>query len=397
MPPYDVVVVGARCAGATLAAWLAEAGLRVLLVDRATFPSPTLSTHTMHADSLAVLRDLGVLPHVEALGAPPVTHAVCDYGDFRITGRLPGYRGIDRGYCIPRVALDQVLVHHAAAAGVEVAERTWVNGVLRDGDSVCGVRLRAAGREHGVLADLVVGADGRRSTIASSVGSATTVSQRSAWALWFGYFDRIPYQRDAAYEMYFQGRSMFYVFPTTDGRHVVGGEFNTEEHPRLRVNDLPAFLAALRRCPGLVPRLEAARLVEGLYGLYRIESFMRRPAGRGWALVGDASFFKDPCTGQGMFDAFRGAQMLADLIVSRGLGAALDGYEARRDREFLEMFRYTCRAALSPPISAERRDVLRRIGEDPELTARYLGIHNHSARPGEVFSKARVRDLLALA
>jgi len=396
---FDVIVVGARCAGATTAISLAEMGLRVLLVDRTTFPSTTVSTHTMYADALAVLRDIGVLGRVEATGAVRVREVVCDYGDFRIVGTPPPIAGIDYGLCVPRILLDDILVQQCRERVTEVAESTRVIDLLTTDGRVAGVRLKAKSQPVTVTAPLVIGADGRLSTVAKSVGARSIHTQRSGWYLWFGIFADVPARDPSAYELYFHGASFFYVFPTTEGHHIVGGEFTFREYPRTTTRGLETFHTVLRQSPILAERLATARLIDGPYGMYRIDSFMREATGSGWALVGDASFFKDPCTGQGMFDAFRGAQLLASRVREGwlrygDLTRCLHQYANDRQREFGEWYQFTCRAAQSLPISAERRQFLRGISEDPELIALYLGIQNHAIRPSKLFSKTRMAALM---
>lgn len=393
----DVIVVGARCAGATLGALLARGGLRVMVLDRARFPSATLSTHTMHSDSLRVLRDVGALEAIRTIGAPEISEVVCDYGDFQIVGSPPAVGGIDYGLCARRARLDAVLVEHARASGAEILSEYTVEGVLSCDEEGIAVSVRGRGRVFTLRAQLLVGADGRTSTVARAVKARVLHKQVSGWFLWFAYFEDVPARARPAYELYFHGADFFYVFPTDDGLHVVGGEFSHAEHPHLIGSGVGGFLAALRSSPPLRARLDAARMAEGPYTLYRIESYLRETVGPSWALIGDASFFKDPCTGQGMYDAFRSAELLAEIIVSErraGRPEDVGRYARLRDDEFGSWYRFTCRAARGLPVSAERRQVLRAIASDPGLTAAYLGIQNHMTDPERFFAKDAVRALL---
>jgi menaquinone-9 beta-reductase len=396
----DVLVIGARCAGSTLAAHLARRGLRVTLADRATFPSPTVSTHTMHADALAVLRRADVLDRVLELGAPRVERVLCDYGDFRIEGAPPAIDGIDHGLCVPRVALDAALLDHALRSGADLMDRARLDELLLDGGRVTGAVVETRrGHRVRVRADLVVGADGRLSSTARLAGAGRLHAQRSRWYLWFAYLSDVPPSRPPAYELYFDGASFLYVFPTAGGLHVVGGEFAFADHPRPGSAGADGLLRMLRGHRTLGERLGDARLADGPYGMFRIDSFLRRPVGDGWALVGDASFFKDPCTGQGMYDAFRGAELMAGRLIDawsggRPLDAGLEGYAADREHEFGEWYRFTCRAAQAAPVSPERRALLRQVAGDPDLTRGYLGIQNHAVRPSAFFNKDRMRAVL---
>lgn len=393
----DVVIVGARCAGATLAALLASAGIPTIAVDRAHFPSSTVSTHTMHADALSVLRRTGALAAVESLGAPRIREIVCDYGDFQIVGAPPPIDDIDHGLCVRRVDLDAVLVEHARRRGAQVIEGVTAAPIVEDG-RVTGVRAAGDGASYEINASLVVGADGRTSTMARAVQARYLHRQSSGWFLWFGYFSDLEPRKMAAYELYFHGASFFYVFPTTGGHHVIGGEFSFQEYPGLLVEGVEGLMRAFRGCDALRERLGDARLVDRPFVLYRIESFRRVSVGPGWALVGDASFFKDPCTGQGMYDALRAAELLAQLVAKRSVSERplddLSDYALQSEREFGPWYRFTCRAARAQPMSTERGRMLRAIASDRALTEAYLGIQNHTTNPDDFFAKRNVARLI---
>ena len=393
----DVAIIGTRCAGATLASLLASAGIRTIAVDRARFPSSTVSTHTMHADALAVLRRTGALAAVESLGAPRVRQVVCDYGDFQIVGAPPPIDDIDHGLCVRRVDLDAILVEHARQSGARIIEGVAATPII-EGGRVTGVHAAGDRASYEINASLVVGADGRTSTMARAVRSGYLHRQPSGWFLWFGYFAELQPRPVAAYELYFHGASFFYVFPTTGGHHVVGGEFSFEEYPGLLIEGVEGLMRAFRGCDALRERLGDASLVDGPFVLYRIESYRRVPSGPGWALVGDASFFKDPCTGQGMYDALRAAELLARLVVERAVSERplddLSDYALQTEREFGPWYRFTCRAARAQPMSTERRRMLRVIANDRALTETYLGIQNHTTNPDDFFAKRNVARLI---
>ena len=137
---YDVIVVGARCAGASLAMLLARKGHRVSLVDRATFPSDhTMSTHLVWQNGVNRLRKWGLLDTVAASNCPPMSSFFIDFGDFRLDGEPTPAEGQKHAFCPRRFLLDKFLVDAAAAAGAEVREGVFVRELEGDGDRVTGI------------------------------------------------------------------------------------------------------------------------------------------------------------------------------------------------------------------------------------------------------------------
>ena len=142
---YDAIVIGARCAGAPTAMLLARQGHRVLLVDRATFPSDTMSTHLIHPQGLAALRRWGLMDDLIATAVPACPMLRIDFGPVVLEGTPPAVDGISEHYAPRRRVLDKLLLDAAAAAGVEVREQTSVKGVLWEASRVSGVRLNRGG------------------------------------------------------------------------------------------------------------------------------------------------------------------------------------------------------------------------------------------------------------
>ena len=167
---YDVIVVGARCAGSPTAMLLARAGHRVLLVDRATFPSDTMSTHLLHPPAVAALARWGLLDRLEATGCPPIeTVLVSTSGPSRSRGRPRPVDGTATAYGPRRTVLDALLVDAAASAGAEVREGFTVDEVLVEDGRVTGIRAARSGHTVTERARVVVGADGRNSLVAKAV------------------------------------------------------------------------------------------------------------------------------------------------------------------------------------------------------------------------------------
>ena len=158
---FDAIVVGARCAGSPLAMLLARRGCRVLLVDKAKFPSDTVSTHVIWQAGLARAKRWGLLDRIVALGAPKIRTVGFDGGDFALSGTPPPADGVDYAIAPRRTLLDKVLVDAAVEAGAELREEVYVSEVVTESGRVTGVRGQAAG---GAALDerarIVIGADG---------------------------------------------------------------------------------------------------------------------------------------------------------------------------------------------------------------------------------------------
>ncbi len=347
---YDVIVVGARIAGSTLAALLGDEGLSVLLLDRARFPSTTCSTHFFRGGGMVgVLRRLGVLEEVLALGCPPLTREF-NYKD----GDAEGMEGPPQdpgevGYSLSvrREPLDWVLIERARSTGcVDVGEGTNVVDLLLDEDRVTGVGL-ADGRE--VIARIVVGADGRHSLVARKVGPATEKEAPPLRALYYRYVsgfigpDGSP--PDAA-EFSLAGDELAYIFPSDAGLTCVAVSVNLESFRWLRQDFAARYDERIAAHPGLAPRVAAAQPASRLSGCGPERNDVRHPWGKGWALVGDSGLHQDPWSGLGMDMAGVHATFLGDSIVdivrnSSDEGEALERYHRRRNEHALPSFEET--------------------------------------------------------
>ncbi len=358
---YDVIIVGARVAGASTAMLLARRGLKVLLADRATFPSDTLSTHQVQVPGVARLARWGVLDAVLA-GGTPVTRGIrFDQGDAVITGRFPAYQGVEV-MCSPRrTLLDRVLVDAARAAGAEVRENFTVEELLGDGQ-VTGIR----GREKGAppvseQARLVIGADGKHSLVAKTVSARAYRTRPAQSMAFYTYWDGVPARGDTPAgtgEIY--GRPGFAIgaWPTNDGLLMTYLAWPIARFEDFRRDVEGNFLRTLDAV-GLGERIRAGRRAERFRGTPDLPSYLRQPYGPGWALVGDAGLLLDPITGQGIGHAFRDAELLADAVADglggiRPLAGALGRYHRARDRAARPMYDFTARlAAVRPPSPAE--------------------------------------------
>jgi flavin-dependent dehydrogenase len=353
---HDVVVVGARCAGAATAMLLAAAGHDVALVDRCEFPSDTLSTHAIARSGVVQLHRWRLLQDVLDGGAPPIRKVAFHSGGLSITREVKDRFGVDMMVAPRRHVLDALLVDAAVAAGARLITGVTVDGVRRDDNGrVTGVRARTGSGRADIEARFVVGADGRNSRVAKSVGAAFTEVRNGDGAAHYAYF-----AGDWDAMEYFVGEGSFAgVFPTNDSQACVWVCNPAETAHRLRRSHdtIDAAFDAMVRAtaPALADRISSAERASATRGLIGFPNHLRQPVGPGWALAGDAGYHRDAITGHGISDAFRDAELLAGALdpVLRGVAdeaAELDAYHATRDEQLREVFEITCELATFPPV-----------------------------------------------
>jgi 2-polyprenyl-6-methoxyphenol hydroxylase-like FAD-dependent oxidoreductase len=373
---YDAIVVGARCAGSPTAMLLARKGYRVLLVDKARFPSDTLSAHYIHQPGVARLKRWGLLDAVVASNCPPNRRQVVDFGPFALAGTPPPADGAADAYAPRRTVLDTILVQAAAAAGAELREQFSVNGLETDGERVTGIVGHAHGgaavTEH---AHIVIGADGSRSLVARQVGASSYESKPSLTCAYYSYWDGVAID---GVELYPRPGHMVIAGRTNDGQTMIIAYWPVSQFHEVRADIEGHFLAALDLTGGLAERVRSGRRSERFRGTADLPNFFRKPFGPGWALVGDAGYHKDPITAQGISDAFRDAELLAQAIDDglsgrRPLEVTLGEYERQRNEAVMPMFGLTCDfAALTPP-TPEQQQLFAALRGNPEQTNRFLG------------------------
>ena len=376
---YDAIVVGARCAGSPTAMLLARAGHRVLLVDRAGFPSDTLSTHYIHQPGVARLRGWGLLDRVVATGCPPARRMTFDVGPFALSGAPTPADGADAAYAPRRYLLDQILLEAASAAGAEVRERFSVGELLIEDGRVTGIRGREAGGATVTeRAGIVVGADGMRSRVARAVGAPTYHERPGRTCAYYTYWSGVPL--DGA-ELYPRDGRMVIAGPTNDGRTIVTVFWPRAEFHLVRADIERSFLEAVALAPSLAERLRGGRRDERFYGTGELPFFYRRPYGPGWAL-----------TAQGISDAFRDAELLAGSIDEglrghRPLGDALADYERRRNEAALPLYDFTYELASLEPPTADMQALFGALRDDPEQTSRFFGVIAGTVPIAEFFAR----------
>lgn len=368
---YDVIVVGARVAGSATALLLARRGLRVLVLERARFPSDTLSTHQVQAPGVERLRRWGLLDRLRAAGTPAVHAVRLDLPDLVLTGRYPA-PGL---YSPRRTVLDATLVDAARAAGAEVRENVIVEGPLVEDGRVAGVRARRRGGPAATYrAGLVVGADGKHSTIAAAVGAGRSRYRPAGTYLCYSYWSGLDLPTG---ELYLRPDRAAVAFPTNDGLSMVAVIGPVAGFTRFRSDTEAHYLAALDGCGDLGERVRAALRAERYRATSDLPNAVRVPHGRGWALVGDAGLVLDPITAQGISNGLRDADLLADAVTAaasagRPLDARLATYRRRRDGQSRAMYGFTVDLArLGPPRPLVRRLFMAMAGH-PEETDLFL-------------------------
>ncbi len=351
-PTYDVIVVGARCAGSPTAMLLARLGYRVLLLDRATFPSDSMHAHFVRHPGVERLDRWGLLPQIKASGCPPIRRWVVDLGDFPLPVPPEVLDGGDLQYAPRRCVLDAILVEGAAAAGVEVREGFSVQEVLQENGRVEGIRGRArGGREVTERARLVVGADGLHSLVARAVGAPTYDAQPTLACGYYSYFADVPID---GLNIAYRADRVVIAAPTNDDLTLVAVAAPVAAFPAFRADIECAFVASLDQVPWIAERVRLGRRTERWLGSGDLPNFFRKPYGPGWALVGDAGYHRDPIPARGISDAFRDAELLAEAIDAGFTGrlpleTALAGYERQRNEAARPTYEETlARAAFQP-------------------------------------------------
>jgi flavin-dependent dehydrogenase len=385
---YDAIVIGARCGGASTALLLARKGHRVLLVDRAVFPSDIPHGHLIHRGGPARLARWGLLERVIATGSPAITAMLSDVGDFTLAANGLAVDGVPAALGPRRTALDRVLVDAAVGAGVELRAGFSVESLTIDGDRVTGIRGgdRRTGTSVTERATLTIGADGRNSHVARTVSAPEYEQEPSLTCWYFSYWSDVPGDTLELHDRH--GRAIF-AFPTNDELFAVFVAWPISELSAVRADIERQFLAALDGVPPLGDRVRAGRRADRFYGATDLRNFLRKPFGPGWALVGDAGCHKDPYLALGIADAFRDAELLADAVHDglsgrRDLDDALAEYERRRNEATMPDYRMNIERARFTPISASERMLRSALHGNAGATRQFF-LTIEALAPREVF------------
>lgn len=349
METHDVVIVGGRLAGSAAAAALARAGRDVVVLERGRLPSDTLSTHVLFSAGIEEVRRMGALDELLALDPSPMRGIELHMGgDITVRERWSAEGATDYVLCVPRDLQDVVLSDAARRSGADVREGCEMLDVLWEGGRAAGVRYRDAdGEVRDVRCRLVLGADGRRSTVAARVGAWRPYrGSLNGRGLVFRYLDD-PQAGTDLNETLMQwrdGTSFCMVFPSAPRPRTVALVMGpAADVPRARKDPEGTWAEFLRRHPGFAERIAGATNVGKLRSTNDVSAYFRPSSGPGWALIGDAGHFKDPVIGQGQRDALwmgrtAGEAAAAAIEDPAALDAALRRWEQRRDDECLAAY-----------------------------------------------------------
>ena len=294
---YDAIILGARCAGSPTAMLLARKGYRVLVVDRSTFPSDTVSTHVLQPMAVAALARWGLLERLTATGCPPVSTFMFDFGPVTITG-APGTEAAPHAYCPRRTVLDKMLVDAAAEAGAEIREGFSVERLLMEGERVVGIEGHGKdGQRVTERASVVVGADGRYSLVAKTVRAEEHHQKPPLEGAYYTYYSGLP--MNGRFEVYIRPNRGVAAVPTNDGLTLVLAGWPYAEFEANKKDVEGNFQRTIELHPAFAARVSAAKR-EARFAGAAVPNFFRKAWGPGWALVGDARYCKDPITAQGI-------------------------------------------------------------------------------------------------
>jgi flavin-dependent dehydrogenase len=396
---YDVIVAGARCAGSPTAMLLARKGYKVLVVDRAAFPSDTISTHLVHPPGVAALARWGLLDRIVATGCPPIERYRFDFGGFALEG-APGTPEFPVAYGPRRTVLDKLLVSAAVEAGAEVREEFVIEDVLAEEGRVTGIlghgRNGSTVRER---ARVVVGADGRNSKLAGKVRPEAYNEHPPILAGYYSYWSGLP--TEGRFEVYARDKRSFAAWPTNDGLTLVVGGWPMSEFEANRKDYERHWMNMIELAPSLAGRMRAAKREERFFGA-NVPNFFRKPYGPGWALVGDAGYNRDFITAMGIMDAFLCAELCADALDQSLSGArpydeAMAAYQRARDERVTPIFHFTCQLATCEPPPPQLQHVLKAAHGNQAAMDDFARMNAGVVSPEAFFSEENVARIQAAA
>jgi len=397
---YDVIIAGARVAGSSTAMLLARKGYRVLAVDKAAFPSDTMSTHQVQLPAVARLKQWRLLDNLISASTPPARHVRFDNGIAVLEGSFPEYQGVDAMYCPRRTILDKMLVDAARAAGAEVRENFSVDEVLIEDGRVVGLRGHGqGGASVSEKARLVIGADGKRSIVAKAVRPQTYHEIPPLSMGYYTYWEGVPIEGGA---MYGRERRLIGAWPTNDGLVITYIAWPIEEFHAFRSDIEGNYLKTLDSTGSLGERIRAGKRAERFVGTADLPNYFHKPYGPGWALVGDAGLVKDPITGQGIGDAFRDAELLVEAIDAgfcskQPLDEALAGYQQKRDRLELPMYLFTTQLASFAPAKIEEQVLFAALQHNQAATSQFFGMLTGAVPVPEFFAPGNLFKIVGVS
>jgi len=397
---YDAIIVGARCGGSATAMLLARQGYKVLLLDKATFPSDTLSSHQLQIPGGAFLKRHGLLDKLVAEGCPPAENITFDIGTAIVRGKFPGLDGVQAVYSPRRHVLDPILLEAAQEAGAEVRTGFTVRELASDGTRVTGIKGHTAnGATLSEQARIVIGADGMRSLVARTVQAPTYHQRPSLSCSYYTYWEGVP---TIGGELYGREGCNIGMWPTNDGLVITFLSVPHKDFATFHTDVERSFMHTIERVPELAERLRAGKRVDRFYGTGDLPNFFRKPYGPGWALVGDAGYHKDPVSGQGMSDAFHSAELLASALHmgwsgQQSLDDPLAAYEQQRNAGAMPMYELTCQIASYAPPTLEQQLLFASLANNSAQANRFFGVLTGTVSPTAFFSPGNLFRILGAA
>jgi len=396
---YDAIIVGARCAGSPTAMLLARKGYRVLVVDRATFPSDTVSTHVLHPLAVAALARWGLVDRLAATNCPPIHTYTFDFGPFTIAGS-PGTNDAPVAYCARRTVLDKLLVDAAAEAGAEIRQGFGVEEILIEDGRVVGIKGRSPG--GGAVIErsrIVVGADGRYSALAAAVRPDQYHERPPLLAAYYTYWSDLPI--DGRFDTYIRPHRGFAAAPTHDGLTLTVGGWPHAEFEANKKDVEGHFLKMFELAPEFAARVRGAKRVAPFSGA-TVPNFFRKPYGPGWVLVGDAGYNKDPITAQGILDAFRDAEHCAIALDETFTGArafdvVMAEHQRARDEHVLPMYEFTCQLATLEPPPPQMQQLFAAISGNQAAMDGFVQMNAGTISPAQFLSPGNIGAIMAAA
>jgi 2-polyprenyl-6-methoxyphenol hydroxylase-like FAD-dependent oxidoreductase len=403
---YDVIVVGSRISGTATAALLAEQGARVLLLDRVTFPAPTVSCPIFFGNSLAVLERIGVLKDIEAIGAPQIRYYGTRTPDFDLVTRLPISCGYDYAYSIRRDVLDHAILSRVRQhPQITVREGFTVSGLIESDGRVVGVRGRQGhGTAETIYANGVVGADGKRSFVARAVNAQMYDRIKGQTAIFYAYYRNFAPLHEPSAVVYADPRSMLgvLVFDADAGLTVVSVGVPAAEFEAARKDPEAALERTWRAFPEVAERGKNAIRATQVMGQAPVDSFYRQSYGPGWALVGDAGAYVDPITGQGINNALNSAALFAEAWAKTRRRAswvnAMAEYQRRRDMFTRPIYNLVAIGSQMQWAVESGIDVgtplFRAIARQPDMASRYVGIFSGATPVTSFFNPLNIARIV---
>jgi menaquinone-9 beta-reductase len=391
MADADVIIIGFRCAGAPLALLLHRAGVKVIVVDGAPFfTDQRISTHAIQPYGMKMFDKVGLGDLVRGLA--PLNRAF----RFQVEDSYMQLEleGTELESCSPRRSkLDPALQKAVLAAGVDAREETRVIGLLRDGERVSGVRVKNASGESELRAAMVVGADGRNSTIAKMVGAPAYLESTAQNCIYWSYFEQTPvFTNDPRYKwgacIHLETEESRAVFQTDSGLLLMAGGGRREVVERWRQDPESSLWEHLRRGRLTAPLLEGTRMVAKPIGVLSLHFFMKQAVGPGWALVGDSGLHIDPTPGLGISDAVRDAIALSEAIIAGG-DKSMNLYWRRRDADSLGLYHFAADMGSEDYDNPFTRMVFKRAQNNPAMVKRMYQMMDRQVRPQDMLSPAK--------